>query len=361
MSTVPFYSTQDAYELALLLQHHDANCRHDLSEGFITSERDYVSNLATHLRYPAGTIHNSRLPSSIGLPPSAFDGSITSYTMPPGHEKVFGCDGIIVLSRPIAGTDKVLHKIGLFEAKWPRVFGGHEHIYPTKSGNQDRWDSKFNPDTRPIKEREPPLLKSAYQSHFSDQLIRQHAWANPDLVIWEQFFSEEPVNTTSNPNFKKLGSTCVWHDEAYNFMRFDPRLDPDKPAPNGTWLRKHLKDLLAQSQPLPLASIIFGMANCDYGNPILGNRRMVRILPPRATLDNPSAGNTPFSNGVQINLPNPDDPSSTAVHRTMREFGLSSYTHISLSEDGIKRLTQEQDQRRREEFRKKLANLLLIL
>jgi hypothetical protein len=72
-----FYALQDAVDLALLLQYHDANCRYDLNKGFITSERDYVSNLATHLRYPAGSLRNSHVPLSAGLPMPAFDGQIT--------------------------------------------------------------------------------------------------------------------------------------------------------------------------------------------------------------------------------------------------------------------------------------------
>jgi hypothetical protein len=245
----------------------------------ITSERDYVSNLATHLRYPAGTIHNSRLSPPFGLPPTAFDGSITSYTMPPGHEKALGCDGIIILSRPTPGTNEVLYKIGLFEAKWPRVFGGHQHIYHTKSGNQDRWDSKFNPDERPKKSRTPPFPE--LQSHFSNQLIRQHVWAKTGVVIWEQFFSEQTIGSSPKHSFKKLGSTCVLHDDAYKFMRHTARLNPDNPAElNGSWLRKHLIELLNHSSTLSLASIIFGMAVCNYGKPIIGDPGQLQIPPP---------------------------------------------------------------------------------
>jgi hypothetical protein len=359
MSTVAFYSVQDAYELALLFQHHDANCRHDLSKGLITSERDYVSNLATHLRYPAGTIHNSQLSPAFGLPPAAFDGPITSYTMPPGHEKVLGCDGIIILSRPVPGTDEVLYKIGLFEAKWPRVFGGHQHIYHTKSGNQDRWDSKFNPDERPKKSRTPPLPE--LQSHFSNQLIRQHAWASTGIVIWEQFFSEQAIGSKPKYNFKKHGSTCILHDEAYEFMRRKARLNPfDSTETNGTWLRKHLVDLLSHGSTLSLASIIFGMAVCDYGKPIVGNARQLQIPPPNQTdADNPITVGNQFSNGITINLPNPDSPS--AVHETMRKLGLSNYTHVSLSPEGIKRIETEESQRLREERRKKIDTLLAFL
>ncbi|MCB2411135.1 hypothetical protein [Hymenobacter lucidus] len=360
MSLVPFYSAHDAYELALLLQYHDANCRHDLADGFITSERDYVSNLATHLRYPAGTIQNSRLSSSIGLPPSTFDGPITSYTMPPAHEKVLGCDGIIILSRPISGSDEVLYKIGLFEAKWPRMFGGHQHIYRTKSGNADRWDSKYNPDTRTKKLRVSPF--PAHYSHFSSQLIRQQTWSGSDVVIWEQLFSEQPVGAPSKKGFKRFGSTCVFHEPAYDFMRGSPRLNPDdKSVPNGTWKRSDLIAMLSVAKPLPIASIIFGMAVCDYGKPIVGNRTRLNILPPSRLTEAYSAAPTDnqFGNGIPINLPNPDNPA--AVHQTMRELGLSNYTHITLSPEGIKRVETEQHQRYVEEHRKKLVSLLPTL
>lgn len=334
-----FYAPHDALELARLFQYHDANCRHDLNQGFITSERDYVSNLATHLRYPTGSIQNSRIPSSVGLSQPTFDGSVASFTLPPVYEQKLGFDGIIILSLPTPDNSEVQYKIGLFEAKWPRMFGGHNHIYPTKTGNPDRWDSMNYSKT-------PPTPQSA--SHFSQQLIRQHALAHTDLVLWEQFFSEEPVGSTSNADFKKLGSTCIFHDAAFQYMQHSKVLDPDNyTVKQVTWKRNDLATMLNKGHPHALARIIFGMAICELGRPIIGDLNRVVVPPPPLPVPEGESANTAraigaFSNGITLNLPTADPSSSAAVHETMRTYGLTNYTHISLSKEGIIRAQREE-------------------
>lgn len=291
-----FYALQDALELALLFQYHDANCRHDLNKGFITSERDYVSNLATHSRYPTGSRCDSRIPTSIGLPKPVFDGSITSFTLPPVYEQKLGFDGIIILSRPALDSNKMLYKIGFFEAKWPRTFGGHRHLYGTNLRNPDSWDSKAS--TKDLY-RNPPIVPPE-ASHFSIQLSKQQALARSGAVLWEQFFSEESVGTSSDSKYLKFGSTCVFHKEAFRYMRRVKGLNPRiRKVPNITWKRRHLSQLFTVAQPCSIARIIFGMARCELGLPISGSGTQVRI--PNSSLSSPHTSGSQldnqFSNG----------------------------------------------------------------
>ena len=76
-------------------------------------------------------------------------------------------------------------KVGLFEAKWPRL-----------STHTNCWDS---------------LQKSTATSHFDSQLDRQHGLMS--FAIWEMFYSEEPYG--ANPLFPQFGSSCVWHSDAF--------------------------------------------------------------------------------------------------------------------------------------------------
>lgn len=325
-----FYSIQDAFDLALLLQYHDANCRHDLSKGFITSERDYVSNLATHLRYPAGSLQNSHLSPSAGMPVPIFDGEVKSFTLPPSYEQLLGFDGIIILQLPNKNRSEVQYKVGLFEAKWPRMFGGHQHLYQTKTGNRDTWD------TIPVKTAKKPHP----ESHFSSQLIRQHDLAGTGLVLWEQFFSEEGVGKSTLPEFKRTGSTCVFHDETYLHMTNVPKLDPqNKSKKNACWKRAHLTQLLKNNPTHTLASIIFGMAVCKYGKPIVGTPNKV-TLPVSTAVAEKAFGQ--FGNGIPINLPTEDPSSNGEVLNTMRKYGFTNYTYITLSEAGIARAAEEE-------------------
>lgn len=325
-----FYSIKDAYDLALLLQYHDANCRHDLSEGFVTSERDYVSNLATHLRYPAGSLQNSHIPPSAGMPVPIFDGEVKSFTLPPSYEQALGFDGIIILELTNESRSEVQHKVGFFEAKWPRMFGGHQHLYPTKTGNRDAWDSI---PTVTVKNSHP-------ESHFSNQLTRQHDLASEVLVLWEQFFSEEAVGTSTLAEFKRTGSTCVFHEEAYQYMSSVPKLNPRNISQkNACWKRADPTKLLKKKPTHTLASIIFGMAICKYGKPIVGSPGSLTIPVSTAVADKVFGQ---LSNGIVINLPTEDPSSNGAVLRTMRKYGLTNYTYVTLSEAGIARAAEEE-------------------
>ena len=75
-------------------------------------------------------------------------------------------------------------KVGLFEAKWPRL---STHI--------NYWDS---------------IQKSTAKSHFDSQLDRQSSLTS--YAVWEMFYCEEPYG--ANQFFPHYGSSCVWHSDA---------------------------------------------------------------------------------------------------------------------------------------------------
>jgi hypothetical protein len=280
-------------------------------------------------------------------------GRSLSFTLPASYEQGLGFDGVIILALPNAGRNEVRYKIGLFEAKWPRMFGGHQHLYKIRSGNPDRWDSLIGKKPGP------------QESHFSNQLILQHALYGTDTVLWEQFFSEETVGHTSSTPFKKTGSTCVFHKDAYNYMCNVPSLNPlNSTQPKSAWKRPDLTNLLTGSTSHTLASIIFGMASCAYGKPVVGTPNSVTV--PVAGVPLPtaylSAGTlqtvAQLGNGIVFSLPTDDPSSSGDVLSRMRTYGFNSFTYITLSEAGKARAEEEQRQIKAEVRKAKVDEFL---
>ena len=149
------------YNIADLVAYHfmeiDVQCRRDLQNGTIVSERDYVSTFATRVR--------DRLTPHFHC---------HSQTLRPRIETENGVDGIIVFRL----NDKI--KIGLFEAKRPQF------TYPNL-----RWD----------------VLSSRGISHFTEQIENQRKWRNA-FAIWEVFINETPDRNLS-PILQPFGSSCV--------------------------------------------------------------------------------------------------------------------------------------------------------
>jgi len=144
----------------------DRLVRSDLIKGFVVTENDYTSNFTSALRREI----NSR-----GVPGLAAH----SQVLTPVVERKTGTDACIIF------RNKDHFKVGLFEAKWPRL-----------STHTNCWDS---------------IQKSTSKSHFDSQLGRQHALSGP--AVWEMFYSEEAYG--SNPMFPMYGSSCVWHADAF--------------------------------------------------------------------------------------------------------------------------------------------------
>jgi hypothetical protein len=186
-----FMDPRYAYLISLYTLLIDMKCRKDLNQEEIVSERDYVTRFLTHLRYPNGPFK----PKSdyIFLRASTNDGSTELNT---------GTDGIIVFTY----EDK--YKIGLFEAKWPRILEG-----PVFSRIKNRWDNLY-----PLKKGSLPThLKYKKYSRFTDELIRQKKWSE-FAAIWEMFFYEGQLGTghKTSPFLNPFGSTCIWFDEAFH-------------------------------------------------------------------------------------------------------------------------------------------------
>lgn len=144
----------------------DRLVRSDLISGFVVSENDYTSNFTSALRRE---VNSRNLP---GI-------SAHSQVLTPRVERKTGTDGCIIFRN----TNHF--KVGLFEAKWPRL---STHI--------NYWDS---------------IQKSTGKSHFDSQLDRQSSLTS--YAVWEMFYCEEPYG--QNQLFPQYGSSCVWHSDAF--------------------------------------------------------------------------------------------------------------------------------------------------
>lgn len=202
--------------LSSIIYFIDSEIRKDLNRGHITDENDYTSNLCSRIR-------------NIGL--NNFF-KIQSFKCNKSQESRFGCDGIILFKL------KDFIKVGLFEAKWPRV----SRIY--------QWD-KLN----------------SKESHFHSQLNRQRKWSNT-AAIWEMFYNELPVGD-KYWNFDRYGSSCVWHELALIY-------DSNFIKSNQIWKNEDIIELF-WTRPFSffnrhygnnLRYIILDMLSCKKGKPI---------------------------------------------------------------------------------------------
>lgn len=187
----------------------DRLVRADLIRGFVVNENDYTSNFTSALRRE---INSRAIP---GL-------AAHSQVLKPLVERRTGTDGCIIF------RNRTHYKIGLFEAKWPRL-----------STHTNCWDS---------------LQKSTAKSHFDSQLARQNALSG--LAIWEMFYSEEPYG--SNPHFPHYGSSCVWHADAFAISSARTQTTP--------WTDTELTTLLAASK-LAIGDIVRSICECLKGKP----------------------------------------------------------------------------------------------
>ena len=141
----------------------DNQAREDLINGVIVTENDYTSNFTSSLRREINRRKISGLTAHVQV-------------LSPKVERKAGADGCIIFK------SRTHFKIGIFEAKWPRL-----------SMCSNSWD----------------FLQKG-KSHFDQQLSKQSKLTN--CAVWEMFYSEEPYG--QNPTFPPFGSSCVWHDDA---------------------------------------------------------------------------------------------------------------------------------------------------
>lgn len=343
-----YFSAKNAAIIADIIQYHDAICRNDLSTGYLVSERDYVSAFCTHTRYPEGSFKSRKLSSSVLKRPNYFL-PFESLTLPPYYESKFGCDGIILFSgypesdvkQAVNDVDKQSvnvkkYKVGLFEAKWPRMFGGLK--FPSlASKSYQPWDK----------------LDKKGEPHFSTQLIRQSAIGGSGIVMWEQFFSEEQVGSSSGL-FDPIGSTCVFHKDALRHMHGDARLNPGNSSkPNGAWGRRDLRALLASKKSYSLRHIIHEMAICNLGI-LFGAVNNELVIPRKATQLDLDVVKQPIGDSEPLTIPIlAGAESHEKIYKFMKDNGLRSYTHIDFNEVDLRKQTLKMISRQTKKDEKK--------
>jgi hypothetical protein len=204
----------------------DQSVRDDLNKGFITSERDYVSNLTSGIRHAWGWL--------------GFRAVCYARSLKGNEENWLGCDALIVLR---SGAEV---KVGLFEAKWPRL-----------AKDRYKWDYL-----------QADRFLGTMESHFTNQLNRQRGW-HRQAAIWELFILEH-LTGDEPPYFDASGATCVWHSTAYKF-------DSHRRKSGRIWDRDELKKLLEYDHrraPNPdnnLRDILAKICACRAGSKIVVN------------------------------------------------------------------------------------------
>lgn len=195
--------------IAIHCMYIDIQCREELRNGVIVSERDYVSTLSTRIR------------DRIGLEFSCY-----AQTLRQGIETENGVDGLIMF--------KFINeiKIGWYEAKWPRVT---EADY--------RWDR---------------VPTGHDMSHFSEQILKQNRWSGT-LALWEMFFNDG-TDGFESPPYQNFGSSCVWHENAFDFMLREGIFF-------NRWTTEDLKQML-QLNCINFYTVIYEMLCCKRGKKI---------------------------------------------------------------------------------------------
>jgi hypothetical protein len=202
----------------------DVKTRRELIEGYIVSENDYTSTLASNLR-------NSDF---LGGNISHIFSRRTEYS----EERNLGCDGLVV----VRVEDE--YKVGFFEAKWPQL---------NRSPNQN-WDGKRNPTF-------PQLHQNNKISRFDDQLYRQMIRLHsPKIIVWEMFYMEMPFMQPNNLNNDDFGTTCITFGGISNHF-------PSR-SHNQLWSDSELKNILNNNTTTNLYEIMHQMLSCDLGEEV---------------------------------------------------------------------------------------------
>lgn len=190
----------------------DSLTRDALANGIIADENDYTSCFIKELR---DTILKCSIPGLRAL--------VVVLKAP--EERRLGADAKIVLA------NSTHFKVCVFEAKWPRL------KTPTHV-----WDSK---------------QAATGGSHFHDQLKRQSSWANK-FAIWEMFYCEWHQQT--QPSYMSdSGSSCVWHEHAFNASN-------SRQPPLALWNNNDLQGLLSTHRTT-IDQVLDEVCRCQKGKP----------------------------------------------------------------------------------------------
>ena len=256
-----------AYQCAKI----DVRCREELQRGVLVSERDYITALSTRIR--------DEIRIHLHIP-------CHSQTVRPRTETENGVDGIIVFKY----HDEV--KAGLFEAKRPQIYNSHR---PTTINNY-RWDD----------------LTDRKTSHFSEQIQKQHKWVGA-LALWEMFLNDGPIGFESPP-FDAFGSSCVWHDNAYNFMNIRGLIF-------NRWTTSDLQTLLTYNC-VNFYSIIYDLLSCKAGG-----RFKIDTKKQSAVIRSPIDDNLIMDIPLPIDVP---DKRDERVDEFLVQNNLDNFTFLNL-------------------------------
>lgn len=210
-----FFPSHIVHSVADCAAWADRLVRSDLIAGFIATENDYTSNFTGAFRREI----NSRGISGLHA---------TAFLLRPTVEQLVGADACIVFATPTH------FKLGIFEAKWPRL-----------TTHCDYWDS---------------LQRSTQRSHFHEQIARQ-GQLHPRVALWEMFYLEHPYG--AQPSYAPdYGSACIWYREVAT-------ADAHRNS-SSIWTDREL-DALLRVSCRPIETIVSDICSCDEGEPIPGN------------------------------------------------------------------------------------------
>lgn len=271
-----FGSTTSANLIAKAIHDADKTCRQNLHQGIIVDEPDYVSNFTREVRQNANN--------------QGYNCFTHAQALPKPIEQKLGCDAILLFKvTDNEGIDT--YKVGLFEAKWPRVI---------KNPNQ-AWDSL-----------------QGNVSHFSSQIHRQHPYRK-QAVIWEMFFLEA-LPGQAYLNFDIDGSSCVRHDPAHSHAQ----------NVNPTWSNSDLNSVFATDCE-NIQHIIQDIIMCQEGSPLNGDGNGTVILNSDENDEDSVDFNFPVVS-IPVPISTVDEVSlADRVAFFMLEHGLSTYLYLDMN------------------------------
>jgi hypothetical protein len=199
----------------------DSICRVDISKQILVSERDYVSQFNTLIRYPLGIMSKHQY-------------FIHAQTLNGSTEQKLGCDSIIIFELNDG------YKVGLFEAKYPRYKKVNPNI------NYKAWDD----------------------GRFNVQLRKQIATKIkfPELIFWEYFIDNGPIGQLTSPFIDRKGSSIILLDKVKNYI----------PTTKSNWTLTDLEKAL-KKDGINIETLIDEILSCKHGKLLIPERNLLII------------------------------------------------------------------------------------
>jgi hypothetical protein len=240
----------------------DFRCRRDLCTRTLNNEPQYVAALTTRIRDYL---------ECLGVPALCH-----AQALPATQERLLGCDAALLfhLNEGI--------KVGLFEAKWPRLLT-----------SRYSWDRAQG---------------GTGVSHFTDQLSRQSRVAS-HVAVWELLMLEACPGQY-HVGFDIWGATCLWHSEADAFNH-------TRSSPQAVWSQYDARGLARSvtRHRKNLGTCVRRLVECSVGSPVAMSGGAVPI----ATWEGESLG-------IPIDVVSFRDAAPAAA----RALGLSSILYADL-------------------------------